>query len=61
MEACSSVFVSVALIDLLRGMEQITEEEYQDLYTGYEKSSKMLLGMYRSYNNKSREPKEEIK
>ena len=58
-EARSSVFVSVAMIDLLRGMGQIPEGDYLDMYAGYEKASKMLLGMYRSYSNKGREKKEE--
>ena len=59
LEARSNVFVSVALIDLLRGMDQIPEADYQEMYAGYEKASKMLLGMYRSYSNKGRERKEE--
>jgi four helix bundle protein len=44
-----SVFESVAIIDLLKGMGQISDELYKEFYDGYEQASKMLLGMYRSY------------
>jgi S23 ribosomal protein. len=43
------VFESVAIIDLLKGMGQISEDIYNDFFGGYEQASKMLLGMYRSY------------
>jgi four helix bundle protein len=43
------VFESVAILDLLKGMGQISEDLYKDFYDGYEQESKMLLGMYRSY------------
>ena len=47
------VFVSVAIIDLLKGMGSLSEEIYKEFYDGYEQASKMLLGMYRSYAAKA--------
>lgn len=47
--ARTSVFESVAIIDLLKSMNVLDELTFQELYAGYEKSSKMLLGMYRSH------------
>jgi four helix bundle protein len=47
--ARSSVYESVAILDLLKSMSVIDDNTFQELYDGYEKSSKMLLGMYRSY------------
>ncbi|MGA3013935.1 MAG: four helix bundle protein [Bacteroidales bacterium] len=47
--ARTSVFESVAIIDLLKSMNVLDEVTFQELYSGYEKSSKMLLGMYRSH------------
>lgn len=47
--ARTSVFESVAIIDLLKSMNALDEVTFQELYSGYEKSSKMLLGMYRSH------------
>jgi len=47
--ARSSVYESVAILDLLKSMKVIDDTTYTELYEGYEKSSKMLLGMYRSY------------
>ena len=47
--ARTSVFESVAIIDLLKSMNVLDEVTFQELYNGYEKSSKMLLGMYRSH------------
>ena len=47
--ARTSVFESVAILDLLKSMNEIDETTFQELYNGYEKSSKMLLGMYRSH------------
>ncbi len=45
----SSVYESVAILDLLKSMKVLDDVTFTDLYDGYEKSSKMLLGMYRSY------------
>ena len=47
--ARSSVYESVAILDLLKSLKVIDDSTFQELYDGYEKSSKMLLGMYRSY------------
>ena len=43
-----SVFECVAIIDLIHQLGEMDEELYQTFYAGYEKVSKMLLGMYRS-------------
>jgi four helix bundle protein len=43
-----SVFECVALIELIKELGYLTSEEYDEFYLGYEKVSKMLLGMYRS-------------
>jgi four helix bundle protein len=48
--ARSSVYESVAILDLLKAMKSIDDVTFTELYDGYEKSSKMLLGMYRSYS-----------
>jgi four helix bundle protein len=47
--ARTSVFESVAILDLLKSMNILDDSTFQELYNGYEKSSKMLLGMYRSH------------
>ena len=47
--ARGSVYESVAILNLLKDLQVLTENEYQDLYQGYESCSKMLLAMYRSY------------
>jgi four helix bundle protein len=44
----SSVFESVALMDLLLAMGKIDKELYRSLYDRYERISKMLLGFYRN-------------
>jgi four helix bundle protein len=46
--ARGSVIESAAILDIVHEMEQIDNEFYQDIYNGYEQSSKMLLAMYRS-------------
>ncbi|TSA38823.1 MAG: four helix bundle protein [Porphyromonadaceae bacterium] len=43
-----SVFECVAIIELTKDLGYLTNEEYEEFYLGYEKASKMLLGMYRS-------------
>ena len=48
--ARSSVYESVAILDLLKSMKVLDDATFTELYDGYEKSSKMLLGMYRSYS-----------
>ena len=42
------IFECVAILDLIYNLGGITQTEYEDFYTSYEKASKMLLGMYRS-------------
>lgn len=42
------VFECVAMIELARELGYITDDEFDEFYLGYEKVSKMLLGMYRS-------------
>jgi four helix bundle protein len=46
--ARSSVFECVALLDLMKGMGTINQKTFDDVYSGYEQISKMLLAMYRS-------------
>ena len=48
--ARGNVFESVALLDLLKGLGDLPEPRYDEFYSTYEQISKMLLGMYRSYN-----------
>jgi len=48
--ARGSVFEAVAILQQVFDMGLITPEEYQQFYDKYEQSSKMLLGMFRSYN-----------
>lgn len=48
--ARGSVYESVAIIDTINGLGLIDEKEYKEFYDSYETISKMLLGMYRSYN-----------
>jgi four helix bundle protein len=48
--ARGSVFESVAILQQVFDLNLITPEEYQQFYDKYEQASKMLLGMYRSYN-----------
>jgi four helix bundle protein len=46
--ARGSIFECVAILDLLHNLGAISLEEFEEFYEGYEKASKMLLGMYRS-------------
>ena len=48
--ARGSVFESVAILEILKELGQIEEEQFQDFYNNYEQISKMLLGMIRSYS-----------
>lgn len=43
-----SVFESVALMQTVQDLDQITPSVYDDFYAQYETVSKMLLGLYRS-------------
>jgi four helix bundle protein len=46
--ARGSVFECVSVLLLLRDMEYLDKEFYEEIYGGYETCSKMLLAMYRS-------------
>ena len=46
--ARGSVFECVAILDLIHRLGHIDEALFDVFYAGYEKVSKMLLGMYRS-------------
>ena len=46
--ARGSVFECAAILDLINDLGHLEKEEYENFYMGYEKVSKMLLGMYRS-------------
>ena len=48
--ARGSIFECVALLDLLKNLNFIPEPLFQEYYNKYEQISKMLLGMFRSYN-----------
>jgi len=42
------VFECVALIELAKELGYLSNDEFEEYYLGYEKVSKMLLGMFRS-------------
>ena len=44
----SAVFECVAIMDVLRGQNQIEMSKYDEFYSSYEKLSKMLLGLFRN-------------
>jgi four helix bundle protein len=48
--ARGSIFECAAILDLILHLGGITQSEFEEFYEGYEKASKMLLGMYRSQN-----------
>jgi four helix bundle protein len=48
--ARGSIFECAAILELVFALGGLTKEEFEELYDGYEKASKMLLGMYRSQN-----------
>ncbi|MFA5814723.1 MAG: four helix bundle protein [Bacteroidales bacterium] len=45
-----SIFECVAILDLIMNLGGLSQAEFVEFYEGYEKASKMLLGMYRSQN-----------
>jgi len=47
------IFECSSLLDLVNSTDKIPSATYQELYDNYERISKMLLGMYKSFNNKS--------
>jgi four helix bundle protein len=46
------VFECAAIIDLLKVSGKLEADKFEELYNNYERISKMLLGMYRSYESK---------
>ena len=46
--ARGSIFECAALLDLIHELRYLNDDEFGFFYEGYEKVSKMLLGMYRS-------------
>ena len=46
--ARGNVFECAALLEVIFALGALSKEDYEALYDGYEKASKMLLGMYRS-------------
>ncbi|MFO7616545.1 MAG: four helix bundle protein [Bacteroidales bacterium] len=46
--ARGSIFECAAILELIHELGGLNRKEYEELYEGYEKASKMLLGMYRS-------------
>lgn len=53
--ARGNIFESATILQIIRDLGQIDEMTYQDYYDGYEKASKMLLGMFRSYNKREQQ------
>ena len=49
--ARSAVFECVAILEVTRDLGQLPADKAKDFYDRYEKVSKMLLGMYRSYSD----------
>ena len=48
--ARGSVYESVAILDTIKSLELIDDKLQKEFYDNYETLSKMLLGMFRSYN-----------
>ena len=46
------IFECSSLLDLVKSINGIDSAAYQELYDNYERISKMLLGMYKSFNGK---------
>jgi four helix bundle protein len=46
------VFECSAILDLLKASGEVDAEKFEELYNNYERISKMLLGMFRSYESK---------
>lgn len=59
--ARGNIFESAAILQTLKDLGTVDEITYLDFYDGYEKASKMLLGMYRSYSKRDQQliPQEE--
>jgi four helix bundle protein len=53
--ARGNIFESATILQTLKDLGTVDEITYLDFYDGYEKASKMLLGMYRSYNKREQQ------
>jgi len=47
------IFECSSLLDLVKSSNGISAVNYQELYDNYERISKMLLGMFKSFNGKT--------
>ena len=50
--ARGNIFESTTILQIVKDLGHIDETTYMEYYEGYEKASKMLLGMFRSYNKR---------
>ncbi|MGQ9847367.1 MAG: four helix bundle protein [Bacteroidales bacterium] len=50
--ARGNIFESTTILQIIKDLGYIDETTYMEYYNGYEKASKMLLGMFRSYNKR---------
>ncbi|GAB4448692.1 MAG: hypothetical protein Fur0028_03790 [Bacteroidales bacterium] len=50
--ARGNIFESTTILQIIKDLGHIDETTYMEYYEGYEKASKMLLGMFRSYNKR---------
>lgn len=46
------IFECSSLLDLIKSNNGLSDSVYKELYDNYERISKMLLGMYKSFNGK---------
>jgi four helix bundle protein len=53
--ARGNIFEAATILQTLKDLGTVDEITYLDFYDGYEKASKMLLGMYRSYNKREQQ------
>jgi len=53
--ARGNIFESATILQIVKDLGHIDETTYMDYYDGYEKASKMLLGMFRSYNKREQQ------
>ncbi len=53
--ARGNIFESATILQIVKDLGYIDEDRYNEFYEGYEKASKMLLGMFRSYNKREQQ------
>ncbi len=53
--ARGNIFESATILQIAKDLGYIDEDRYTEFYEGYEKASKMLLGMFRSYNKREQQ------